>query len=214
MNRIKYPRTYHLPWSLGATDDDKVLNDCTQFEGRRVIVTKKMDGENTTFYPDGYVHARSLDSQGGIDRDWVKAFAQKVCYSLPEGWRVCGENLWAKHSIHYEDLPSYFLCFGIWDNTNRCLRWDDIVVWCSLLGIERVPVLFDGIWDEKAIRSLEKNMDFSRDEGYVVRFAGEFKYEDFKSSVAKFVRPNHVQTDKHWRSSSLTPNALTNQDDL
>ena len=21
--RIKYPRTYHLPWSLGSTDDDK-----------------------------------------------------------------------------------------------------------------------------------------------------------------------------------------------
>lgn len=43
---VKYGRTFHLPWSPGAHDDDKTLNDASQFYGKRVIVTKKMDGEN------------------------------------------------------------------------------------------------------------------------------------------------------------------------
>lgn len=43
---VKYGRTFHLPWSPGAHDDDKTLKDTSQFEGKRVVVTKKMDGEN------------------------------------------------------------------------------------------------------------------------------------------------------------------------
>jgi hypothetical protein len=43
---VKYGRTWHLPWSPGAHDDDKTLNDASQFYGKRVIITKKMDGEN------------------------------------------------------------------------------------------------------------------------------------------------------------------------
>lgn len=50
---VKYPRTYHLPWSPGATDDDRVLTDEeleANFSGRMVVATEKMDGENTTMY--------------------------------------------------------------------------------------------------------------------------------------------------------------------
>jgi len=34
--RFKYPRTHHLPWSLGATKDDKTLGSVRHFEGKRV----------------------------------------------------------------------------------------------------------------------------------------------------------------------------------
>lgn len=43
---VKYGRTFHLPWSPGAHDDDKTLSDASQFEGKHVVITKKMDGEN------------------------------------------------------------------------------------------------------------------------------------------------------------------------
>ena len=62
MDRIKYPRTPHFPWSPGATDDDKILQDLSVFDKQPVVITEKMDGENTTIYADGYIHARSLDS--------------------------------------------------------------------------------------------------------------------------------------------------------
>lgn len=46
MTRIKYPRTFHFPWSEGVQSDDKVISTLHHLEDRRVIVTQKMDGEN------------------------------------------------------------------------------------------------------------------------------------------------------------------------
>ncbi len=45
----KYPRTYHLPYSPGATSDDKKLssNWFENYKGRQIIITEKLDGENT-----------------------------------------------------------------------------------------------------------------------------------------------------------------------
>ena len=60
MKYKKYPRTFHLPFSKGSTSDDKFLKDYSNFENKDIIVTLKMDGENTTMYND-HIHARSLE---------------------------------------------------------------------------------------------------------------------------------------------------------
>src|SRR5690606_33193847 len=60
VNRVKYPRTYHLPWSPGMTKDDRMMDSDKAFEGKEVIAVVKMDGENTTMYQD-YIHARALE---------------------------------------------------------------------------------------------------------------------------------------------------------
>ena len=124
---VKYPRTYHLPWSPGATDDDRVLTDEeleANFVGRMVVVTEKMDGENTTMYND-YIHARSLDSASHPSREWVKNLHAQIQWQIPDGWRICGENLYASHTLHYAGLPSYFIVFSVWDENNICQSWDD-----------------------------------------------------------------------------------------
>lgn len=207
---VKYGRTFHLPWSPGAHDDDKTLKDCSQFEGREVVITVKMDGENTSCYSDGHVHARSIDSKGGEDRAWVKQFlVNNVCFNLPDGWRVCGENLWAEHSIHYDNLPSYFLGFSIWNERNVCLSWKDTIEWFDLLNITPVPVLYTGMWNEALAKDIAKELNPKTCEGLVVRLTGSFRYGEFKSSVAKYVRAGHVQTTKHWRAGrAFTPNSL------
>jgi len=43
-------------------------------------------------------------------------------------------------------------------------------------------------------------------EGYVVRIAERFNYNEFNKSVAKYVRKNHVQNDKHWMNSEIIKN--------
>lgn len=216
-NYVKYERTFHLPWSPGLHDDDKAIKFINHFMGKRVIISAKMDGENTTCYSDGHIHARSIDSRGGEDRAWVKKFLiENVCFNLPDGWRVCGENMWAEHSIHYTDLPSYFLGFSIWNQANECLGWDETLEWFELLGITPVPVLFDDVLpreDEQMaiamIRSVEKDLQWDRDEGYVIRIADGFKYGEFRTSVAKHVRAGHVMTGKHWRQGrQFIPNEL------
>jgi hypothetical protein len=195
---VKYPRTYHLPWSPGKTEDDRTFQNLSVFEGKRVIVTRKMDGENFSGYRD-YCHARSVDGRSHYTRDWAKNFWMQRSYELPEGWRVCAENLYAVHSIRYENLPGYLLGFSIWNERNECLSWDETVEWFTLLDVPIVPVIYDDIWNEEAIKKLyNENTDRDTHEGYVVRLADSFEYRNFKTSVAKYVRANHVATQKHW----------------
>jgi hypothetical protein len=207
-HHVKYPRTYHLPWSENMTSDDRMIESVSQFEGRRVIVTEKMDGENTTWYQD-YCHARSVDSKNHPSRNWMKAEWAKRCGDIPEYWRICLENLYAKHSIEYDSLNSYVMGYSIWNERNVCLDWDTTVQFFQLLDIEQVPVWYDGIWDEKAIRALWKTKSSKTCEGYVVRLADEFAYSQFRGSVAKFVRKDHVQPSAHhWQRGPMTVNKL------
>ena len=98
---IKYPRTYHLPWSQGKASDDKVLDNVSYFHGKRVIVTRKMDGENTSIYGDG-LHARSIDGRNHPSRDWVKNFWSTIAGDIPRqtniGWQT------DKHKQHIQDI--------------------------------------------------------------------------------------------------------------
>lgn len=209
LKHIKYPRTYHLPSSMGRTNDDRALKDYSQFEGKEVVVTVKMDGENTTGYSDGYIHARSLDSQNHPSRNWVKNFLSSKLFELPEDWRICGENLYAKHSIHYRNLSSYFMMFSIWNQSNECLSWEQTVEWADLLGIRTVPTLYRGPFIPELIDKFCESYNFSEMEGFVIRSEEAFTYGDFKKNVAKFVRANHVQENKHWMKQSILKNELT-----
>lgn len=191
---VKYPRTYHLPWSEAVTDDDRTLSSLEPFEGLEVVVTEKMDGENTSMYRD-HIHARSVDSRSHPSRDWVKNFWSQFAHDIPENWRVCGENLWAKHSIAYDDLESFFMGFSIW-NGLTCLAWDETLEYFALLGITPVPTLYRGMWEEHLVRSIELDHDTS--EGYVVRPTGPIHLSEFPTKVGKYVRAGHVQTRKHW----------------
>ncbi|WP_232968492.1 RNA ligase family protein [Pseudomonas putida] len=196
--QVKYPRTYHLPWSEGMHDDDRMLKSLEHFIGREVVVTKKQDGENTSMYSD-YFHARSIDGRSHPSRDWVKNFWAKIKNDIPTGWRICGENMYAQHSIVYHDLLSYFYGFSIWNERNRCIGWDDTLEYFEILGITPVEEIYRGVFDEKLIKELyDSKRDWATCEGYVVRLADDFDYRDFRNSVAKFVRKGHVQTTKHW----------------
>lgn len=192
---VKYARTHHLPWSENLTEDDRMIESLKGFEGKEVIVTEKMDGENTTMYSD-HIHARSVDSGNHPSRNWVKNFWGSIAHDIPEKWRVCGENLYAVHSIRYDTLPTYFMGFSVWNEKNMCLSWDETLEWFGLLGITPVPTIYRGIFDEKKIRGIQLNK--ANQEGYVVRVTSSFDYSQFRTVVGKYVRKDHVQTVKHW----------------
>jgi hypothetical protein len=230
----KYPRTRSTSWSQSNSSDDVWLKDCAGsgkesawFEGREVVVTEKLDGECTTIYPDGEVHARSLDTSHHPSRSWIKRFAATFAHDIPEGFRICGESVYAYHSIFYTDLPSYFFVYGIYDKANFCIAWDEVEELCKLLGLETVPVIYRGLWDEKKIRELwtgkgrfptyETEAEYPKfpedfkpceAEGYVVRLVQHFHYLDFRNCVGKMVRANHVKSAQNWMQKPVVPNLL------
>jgi hypothetical protein len=103
----KFPRIAHCPWSENISDDDKLHPDMRVFEGQEVIGTIKMDGECTTMAPD-YLHARSLEYPPHESRTWMKQFWNTVKSDIPHDYQISGENLFAKHSIHYHHLKTFF----------------------------------------------------------------------------------------------------------
>lgn len=203
---MKYPRTYHFDFSPGVSSDDKIIRDLYCFEGMEVVVSEKMDGEcfsmtcNKTW-------ARSLDSKNHPSREWIKNLWGKIRYNIPNNYRICGENLYAKHSIYYDNLVSYFMCFNIW-NATHCLSWTETIEWCELLGLDHVPVIYEGLFDLELIKDIVSKINTKKQEGVVVRIADGFEYYDFNKCVAKWVRSGHVQTDEHWMNSEIVHNGL------
>ena len=90
-----------------------------------------------------------------------------------------------------------------------------------MLGLQTVPELYTGVWDEGKVRACwtGKSCFGDEQEGYVVRLASGFVYPVVSENVrempvfeklAKYVRPKHVRTDDHWRTT-WTPNKLALQ---
>jgi RNA ligase len=206
----KYPRTLHFPWSENLQNDDKKHTNVDFFNGKIVVVSEKLDGESCSMYRD-YIHARSVDSKHHDSRNWVKSLHGKIKHDIPENYRICGENVYAKHSIYYEHLLNYFYVISIWNEFNCALSWKETVEWCSLLGLNTVPVIYQGVWDKDFVHKTyleycEKQKDPV--EGYVVRIENKIPYKDYRISYAKFVRKNHVATSDHWMTEKIVPNKI------
>ena len=99
-NNMKYPRTYHVPFSPGATGDDKRLSEedfLKHFANRRLIFTEKLDGENsaiTRFDCYARSHGAPTRSPWSINLWGNDGLLWRVKDSIGEDETVYGENLY------------------------------------------------------------------------------------------------------------------------
>jgi hypothetical protein len=200
MQPVKFQRIPHLHSSPGFSSDD-IFTDIEQFIGKHVIITEKLDGECTSLYSN-HIHARSVSSRDHVSRSWIKNIHGQIKHEIPENMRICGENLFAKHSIFYSSLPSYFMVFAIYID-DSCLSWSETKEYANLLGLNHVPELFNGIATKNVIESCfsGKSQYDGEQEGYVIR-------TNDGSMFAKYVRKGHVQTTEHWLNQMIVQNGL------
>jgi hypothetical protein len=213
---MKYPRTYHLPFSPGATKDDRMLQDgwFDDYKGKEVVITEKLDGENTCMTRYN-VYSRSHGaptrtpwSANLWDNDGL---FWKVKDYIGAEEAIYGENLYGEHSIHYDNLQNYFFMFAAANfpedesKPSMWYSWSDVELLAYYLQVPTVPVLWKGVFkDETEVEAkvnelmLEPSAFGKTKEGIVMRVASEFPILDFSKNVCKWVRPNHVQTDEHW----------------
>ncbi len=201
----KYNRTYHLPWSPGSTNDDRISDGVETLLGKEIVITEKLDGENTGMKDEGvYARSHATFTTSAWSREVRQLHKIKVENMLGEGVFLFGENLEGIHSIEYTNLESYFYIFGVRDN-NKWISWKEVEEYSYLLDIPTVPVLFRGVVNTakelqtivEGLVSKESTLGGAR-EGIVVRNAGEFDNSDFAENVMKWVRKGHVTTDEHW----------------
>lgn len=199
-DRVKYPRTPHLPWSPGATSDDRIASNSIIDEVAEIpmIVTEKMDGGNVTLRSDCF-YMRSVSSESAPWESYSKAVWSQVRNDIPPGWRISAESVWARRSVGYDNLPGPVLVFGVWDDAGDLLPWTDIETWAQILGLPTVPVIGNTTGVENVDALWRRHRDESTSEGFVVRVAGEIPGEMFHRRVFKWVRPGHVTTEAAWR---------------
>jgi len=203
----KYGRTFHLPQSPGATSDDKIMSSVEQLASAdEVVFTEKMDGENMTIHGQG-CHPRSIDARYHPSRDWAKAFAAGISPQLAEDERIVGEYLFARHSIVYSELPTYFLGFA-WIKASVVQPWDATVSRFAELGVIAVPELYRGLFSDMVVADVIAGLDLETQEGFVVRTTAAFNEADMPTHLAKYVREGHVQSETHWMNAELVKNGL------
>lgn len=198
---LKYPRTPHLPWSPGATSDDKwITQEGLDYlsSGVELTVTEKLDGGNLSWTRDHF-YGRSVDSGTQAWDTLARSLWAQKRWDIPTGWRISGESMYARRSVAYENLPGPYIVFGIWDEFNTLLDWDEMEEFAALLDLPVAPVLYRGNDFSQAVNAWEQEHDESFSEGFVLRYAGRIPYEEFGNKVAKWVRAGHVRTAADWR---------------
>ena len=207
----KYPRTFHLPWSPGGTNDDKRLERAGHLVGEPLTITVKMDGSNVCLEQNA-VYARSHNgSPSHPSFDMLKQLHAQIKHLIPEKAQIFGEWLYARHSIAYNDLPNYLMVFGVRHlDQNYWASWEEVEVWAEELGVPTVPVLATEkvFGSEEDLRNYTLRQVRPDREGVVVRLFEEFLDDRFHMSVAKWVRFNHVQADDHWAHREMARNGL------
>jgi hypothetical protein len=211
----KYPRTFHFPFSPGVSNDDKVQHDLSALLNTPVVITVKMDGSNVCMTREDCFARSHSSAPKHPSFDMFKSVYNNIKWSLPDDLQIFGEWLYAKHSIPYNNLPSYLLVFGMRDTTkDMWLAWDTVQQYAEILGLNTVPVIHRCTY--KTLKELEIDIrmmatdhcQYGEQEGCVVRVAGEFSSDDFSKNVVKYVRANHVQSSEHWSHQEIVPNNL------
>lgn len=217
MESPKYPRTYHLPWSLGKSSDDKVMKDVSNLIGIDLVITEKMDGSNVCIERRDCFARTHSGSPNHPSFDAFKQLHASIKHKIPEGYQVFGEWCYALHSIPYTSLPGYFLMFGLRDTKTKSMTWaswEDVELWVEELQLPTVPVLkLASVESIEKLRILTESLAAQPSvcggerEGLVVRAARGFYDGDFSKYVAKFVRKDHVASnDEHWKKGIIIKN--------
>ena len=217
---VKFPRTPHL-FVMGhdAPRGDKLVEMVLAADllGRPAVVEEKIDGTNLGISVDesgrlraqnrgSYVEPGSEPQYQPLGR-WLAA-RSGLREQLGTQLILFGEWCFARHTVHYDALPDWFLAFDVYDRGARrfwpASRRD---AFCAELGIAVVPVLGHRVSGRAAIEALfgPSKVASTPMEGVYLRW----EVGGWLEHRAKVVRAGWVPPDEqHWKARPLEPNQL------
>jgi len=227
----EFPRTRHLPFEPCASSDDRIatLEECENIihGGLNITIEEKIDGANLAItIIDGEPVIRNRNnilsknySSGKTPAKmqfspvWTWFYNNKEKFETLQrilGFQPCvyGEWLYARHTVVYDSLPSWFVAFDVYDYEKKNYispkRYRPALIEA---GFDIVPEMK---WDkitEKTLKAMrDTNTEFSKNERkegiYIKACDGEFVVNRFK-----MVRPNFIQGE-HWNKKQLVKNRI------
>ena len=158
----KYPRTPHIEGSrLQPGDEDLSQILFETIAGKHLVIEEKCDGANSaiSFDKDGQLllQSRGHYLTGGYRerhfnfmKQWTTVHAEGFYKVLGSRYIMYGEWMYAKHTIFYDALPSYFLEFDILDRESGAfLDTPTRQAMMADLPVVSVPVLGEGVYQRK-----------------------------------------------------------------
>ncbi len=236
---VKYPRTPHLFGSTGTADDTHLsAQQSVEFlANESLIVEEKIDGTNVGIHFSeegklvlqcrGHLITEGMHPQYDLFKQWAAAKQHTFAELLQDRFIMFGEWVYARHTIHYQQLPHYFLEFDIYDKLERAFlsheRRSDIL---RDTAIHSAPTLHTGPVNLAQLGKLLITSTFSgqfenpltnhRDqlmEGLYLRIEAG----GVVTGRAKFVRREFVEKIKQnsgWRHQAMVPNRLADGADI
>lgn len=230
---IKYPRTPHVFGSKG-TDDDKHLGEAESnrfISTASLIVEEKLDGTNVGIHFTeagtmalqcrGHLITEGMHPQYDLFKQWATVKRPLLEERLGDRYILFGEWLYARHSVHYRQLPHYFFEFDIYDKqAGAFLSLERRMEILQDTGIQTVPVLSTGAVSRKqllaligpsAYDSVFENPLTGRTDNLMEGLYLRIEKEGVVTGRAKIVRPEFVEKIKqstHWQQQAMVPNQL------
>ena len=160
---VKYPRTRHLEGSrLGPGDEDLSQVPFSRILGKNIVIEEKIDGANAaiSFDAEGnlllqsrghYLIGGYREKHYNLLKHWANLYQDVFFDVLGTRYIMYGEWMYAKHTVFYDALPSYFMEFDIYDREEQVfLDTDRRRAMTEQMGIVcSVPVLKRGRFSRK-----------------------------------------------------------------
>ena len=220
----KYEKTYRLsipgfevPGKFSLSD-----REVSELLSGKVIVEEKMDGANTGIIR--FAESYRLQKRGSLVdtseheqfnrfKAWASEHYNNIM-SIPPGYVVYGEFLYAQHHIFYDRLPDWFLVFDIFSISRRqYVNYEIRRAMCESAGLWMVPLIGVGHYTKEELGCvlLPKVSRYGdRAEGIVIKRYSKKKYLRTKLVWPDFVK--EVDESDHWTKYNIRTNRVIHYD--
>lgn len=232
----KFPRTRHLLNFGSATRDDLIISkdDVAAFldtrDGSVITIEEKVDGANLGISIDSetfkfkiqnrshLINSKSHEQFKKLDK-WLQDNVEQLFHILADEYGnkrliLFGEWLYAKHSIHYDQLPDIFLAFDLYNaNADRFYSREKLTAILEEAGSGRnklhqvpqikTPATITEEWLNSTMKLPSSFYDGAVEGVYLRKEKGSFLVDR-----AKIVRSDFLSGDEHWTKGGVTPNKL------
>jgi len=223
----KFPRTPHI-FDLGSTTRDDLHLDSELVKkmlSNKVTIEEKVDGANLGISLDEYNlfvcqnRGKYVNSSTQNQFRYLDAFLENHRADLYEILSsddkpiLFGEWVYAKHGIYYDKLPSYFIAFDIYSQTEgKFYSREKFYSVLEETAIQKVSKIFTGTIQskERLVELLNTTRSYYYDgpiEGLYIRL----DEGDYLLHRSKLVSPQFQQEiidDGHWSRRILVKNKV------
>lgn len=219
---MKYPKMLRLPLENMQKETKHYANkkDIELLLSDEVVIEEKLDGSIVSFTRDGSdiitYGRRNEIMRNGILKNKSKAYVNldewywnnyELIQKIPDGWTIFGEWLYAKHTIFYDRLFDYWLCFDIFNGKEFVFLNDRESNFLDDLDLCLIRVIDFGnfsISDLKKYVNTKKSAYGDTTEGFVIK---NFKRQLFMKFV-KYEFDIDLEESEHWLNQPLEINRL------